>query len=53
VRDNRFDLEEFFFAVVTTNDGETQSAVGFEQSRTDPFALQLGRISREERPVVT
>ena len=27
VRDNRFDLEEFFFAVVTANDGETQSAV--------------------------
>jgi len=53
VRNDRFDLEEFFFAVVTANDGETQSAVGFEQRRTDPFALQLGRISREERPVVT
>lgn len=53
MRNDRFDLEEFLFAVVTADDGETQSAVRFEQRRTDPFALQFGRISREKRSVVT
>ena len=48
-----FDLEELFLAVVAADDGEAEAAVRFDQGRANALALQLGRIPREEWPVVT